>query len=128
MRRRDTDKLRCREHWRLDWATRAVLEPKRNEYPLFFSKHIVIHELGCGRAKSWSWQKSSDLGRGVGDLVQDLDVGLDPNEVRGTRPISMGSLNLRFIILGDGDSEHQVGARTAKAFSVITCLFISFII
>lgn len=103
MRRRDTDKLRCREQ---DWATRAVLEPRGNEYPLF-SRDIVIHEVGCGRAKSWSWQKSSDLGRGVGDLVQDLDVGLDPNEVRGTRPISMGSLDLRFIILGDRDSEHQ---------------------
>jgi hypothetical protein len=52
--------------------------------------------------------KSSDLRRrDVRDLVCDLDAGLDPNEVRGTRPISMSSLDLRFIILGDKDPEHQ---------------------
>lgn len=36
----------------------------------------------------------------MGELVCDLDASLEPNEVRGTRPISMASLNLRFIIFG----------------------------
>jgi len=32
---------------------------------------------------------------------------LSPNEVRGTRPISMASLDLRFIIWGIGTPEHR---------------------
>ena len=67
--------------------------------------------------------KSSDLRRrGVRNLVCDLDGGLDPNEVRGTRPISMGSLDLRFIILGDKDPEHQSERVLQRHFQLSTYL------
>jgi hypothetical protein len=47
---------------------------------------------------------------------------LSPNEVRGTTPISMARLDLRFIIWGDGDPGHQF---PMTFFRVITSLFIS---
>jgi hypothetical protein len=64
----------------------------------------------------------------VGDLVCDLDVGLDPNEVRGTRPISMARLDLRFIILGYRDPGHQSERVLQRHFQLSLVFFISFII
>jgi hypothetical protein len=112
MRRRETGKLRCREHWRPGLG-----------YSSQYSSQKGLSFFFKGRGKMSWFMRSDGVGAGADELepaevpkASDLRreerretwyeisiLVLNPNEVSRTRPISMARLDLRFIILGGGD-------------------------